>query len=245
MKYIYEKKQPSRYTATNLDNSRGYFSWDGARGMSVLLVKTPYGVNLQDKLEEICGELNEHFSSGLDSDPFGEGLLDEPVEAVLGPGYSVVYLTAHQRYAPEHKGCRYTVVLCEKKENGDMIIYPPAPGGMSVPYIDFLWELRFTVEKSSSAGRKRILFRKSRDESEFYEIGFPPELVELAETEYIEYDESITPVPLEIKIRIDVNRWINIPVTLEMYRNKKVYIKTDQKPELVLSDGASGIRLIQ
>ncbi|MEF2955186.1 MAG: hypothetical protein U0O33_11930 [Blautia sp.] len=219
MKYQYVPYDGAFYaTMLRRDVNSGNLMWDNAKGRSVLVVQCPYGDNPFEKVREICNALEK---TELEPDNFIEVLPDIWTRMV----------TAVQKV--REKGCpmrgeasTYAIFCCEEKEDV-CILYAPQTEKKSK--IDIPAEISAIIKKETVEVRKGFLSRRTEQvDTGFYSINFP---------------NGGIPGYYDGDLMYFVGK-LQIPITRQMLENKKIYIKTNIKPDIKSTNRGLNLKLM-
>lgn len=207
MKYICCPTDNDHFaTALRRDKHTGKLLWDSTNRQDVLMVQSPYGEDVTERLEEICGQLCE--------------LEQVPTQFVPLLG------DIHVRYIPfafkaANGGCAlngeastYTVFACTMERESDVCrVYQAPPKAMNSPVCDV--PLDFHVIRKQHMVTKGFLKIWQRQEfSGFYELHLPAQI----EANYT--DGSLCYCA----------EGLRIPITKKMLQQGLVYVKTPEAP---------------
>lgn len=207
MRYQYCPNNPERY-ATNLLRQRGTrnLTWEGARGLDVLLVQTPFEQRAEPMMEELCRRM-EHIN--LQPNKYTE----------VKPGVWVRFVTAADK--ARMNGCpinteasTYTVFCCFTQGEVCSIYAPQGNQAMISAYCSIPMQIHVDMwEQERTEG---LFFNRRVVKTGYYIISFPQEFA----TGYRDGD---------LACRVGE---LDIPVTKQMLEQGEVYIKADRKPEV-------------
>ncbi|MBQ9347832.1 MAG: hypothetical protein IJT94_10950 [Oscillibacter sp.] len=238
MQYTFCPADPVWYaTDLRLDVRRGMLQWTGGRGQDALLLRTPYGVDPDAMMDNLCAALARtdlregRFTELLPTRGTGSGTASGGSPgpgrgsggAELPSGTAARLVGALEK--AKHNGCpldgearTYTVFAC-RTEGERRFLYGHQRGEISSPRCDVPLRLKVKVE----AVKPRGLF--VRRDAGYYRISFPPDCPEGCQDGDLEY-------------------WVDdfaVPVTRRMIAAGAVYVRTDLRPRMV--SRAAGLAL--
>lgn len=200
----------SEVFATNLhqDKNSKKLIWDNKNGIDALIVQTSYGEKVP--VEELCQALEKDIAK---------------IE-IMQDKYVRILPEIWCRYVPsiekaKNNGCpihgepaTYTVFACIIDEDADTgKIYLSKSDGMIKPFCDI--QIQFHIDVVKEMEVKGILKKRNVDTG-FYSLNFKDAFCE----GYMDGDVVCRIAEFEV------------PVTKEMFVQGKVYVKTDEKPEM-------------
>lgn len=213
MKFERHESESATY-ATNLRQNKNSekLEWDSANGTDALLVQTAYGETV--KMEDLCQGLEKNIKNIEEFETMRSSYVQ------ILPEVWCRYVSAIEK--ARNNGCvingkpaTYTVFACVfDKNTGIGKIYEPSNGGMIKPSYDI--QVQCHIEVVRETERKGIGIFRKQVETGFYSLNFP-------EDSYDGYQDG------DFAYSVD---GFEVPITKEMFRQKKVYVKTEQKPDL-------------
>ena len=120
MKYLYGERNPKYYaTDLHIDAEHGTLQWVCGRGQEVLLVRTPFGMEPDSQMPELCRD--------LERTPPERGKFTKIRGQMAVRFVAPVEKVRQHGCAPDGNGCTYTVFSCAK-EGDTCRIFPPSAG---------------------------------------------------------------------------------------------------------------------
>ena len=213
-KCTYLPKTPQRYAINTRHNKvTNCLEWDTPVGQSTLVVQCPFGERPVDKIDQICAALEQ---SAIEENVFTEIL----------PNIFVRFISAADKGrlhgCPLNGASRTYMVFACDIEKEEYIIYEPQMQAMAAPYCDIPIDVKVEVlQQKKTVG----WLKKEEVPTGFYIMEFIGESF----GGYLDGD-------LQYKIAD-----MHIPITNEMVKQRRVYIKSDIKPNVIAA--RKGIRL--
>lgn len=215
MNYTIYPNNPDHF-ATNLHMSKDHkqLQWETAAGQGSLLVQLPFGEKIEDHLEPLCEAL------------FRTALRDKEYTMVR-PNVWVRFVTAVEKAqeggCPIYQEASSYIVLAYDQNGQECKIYRPITGGMIPTTVHLPLRASVTVQQDTIL---QGLFRRRAVETGFFTMTFPQDLAEKYVTGSLAYCIGD----------------FEVPITKEMAQKGTVYIKTQQRPEVVSRN--KGIQLV-
>ncbi len=218
MQYTYKEQNDTQCHATNLrqDQHTKRLIWEVSQASDSLIIQSEYAVDIEPKLPEICRSMTE---LGVEETGFKE----------IMRGVRVRFVSAADK--ARIGGCdissqasRYTVCLCIRDAEG-YTVYSPNNTVMLKAYCDIPMDIHIDISKEMRV--EGMLFMKKEVFSGFYSLNFPPNMGDgyIDGDLYYEYGK------------------LCIPVTANMIKEGKVYIKTETKP--MIQSRNKGLKLVE
>lgn len=208
--YIYVKDSNDHYAgnlSSRSENEGKVLRWDSSN-CGIILIRSNYKNDEKNNIENICKKMNkDDIFFANDFYEVESGIFVKTISKVENANRSAIVNGAG----------RYYVYACEEK-NGDYYIYPPPSGGMGSHYTDVRLILRVSYEIEMKTVKEGFLKNKiNRVSSGYYSVLFQPEF------DISHYNNG------------DIYYYIGdikIPITKNMLQLERIFIKTDNKPEM-------------
>lgn len=180
MRYTYAPADPVWYaTDLRLDTERGVLRWTGGRGQDALLVRTPYGTDPEERMEELCAALSRtELREGRFTELSPVGTDGSGGYGARGPFPAAARLVSPLEKArnggcpPEAGACTYTVFACQT-EGDARRLYGHQRGEISSPRCGVPLRVQASVEEAAA---RRGLFALGNRDGIYWRLSFhcPP-----------------------------------------------------------------------
>ncbi|KIR01551.1 hypothetical protein P261_00365 [Lachnospiraceae bacterium TWA4] len=207
MKYIYAPYNPNKHaTDLRLNTMTNKLTWQSSPGLTVLIVRTRFGENAAQMMDEICERLSQVTLITGDYTRIGNGIevrLVKVDEMVRNNGCDF-----------KNEMGRYTVFACSMEGDNCEIYQPNLMNGIVKPYYDHAIKIHVYIEKETIL---KGLFKRHEVDSGFYSITFDTNLnIE----SYMDGDLSCFVGKFEI------------PITKEIIQQQTIYVETRIQPRV-------------